>query len=133
VLAAAGGISAGGGSVPPTVEESFNQLVAQTITADQFWTQFWARVQYDVIQGIDIQGILDFITGLFPKQPVTGTSTTGESPIADSSTGPLCSQGVVQFVVTGGGSAPVVAGTNVTAGTQARGATRVASTPTFAG
>lgn len=133
VLAAAGGISAGSGAVPPTVEESFNQLVAQTITADQFWTQFWARVQYDVIQGIDIQGILDFITGLFPKQPVTGTSTTGESPIADSSTGPLCSQGVVQFVVTGGGSAPVVAGTNVTAGTQARGATRVASTPTFAG
>lgn len=134
VLAAASGVSAGGGAVPPTIEESFDQLVAQTITAEQFWTQFWARVQYNVIQGIDIQGILDFVTGLFPKQPVVGTTTTGEVPIADSSTGPLCSQGVVQFVVTGGGTtAPVVAGTNVTAGARAAGASRVASTPSFAG
>lgn len=139
VLAAAKSFS-GGGQVPPTVQDSFAQLVAQTITVDQFWSQFWARVQYDVLQNIDIQGIIDFVTDLFPKQPVTGTTTTGETPIADSSTGPLCSQGVVQFVVSGGVTAAAVtpapaavAGTSVTAGSQATGARRVSATPSFAG
>lgn len=135
VLAAAAGVNAGGGATPPTVEDSFNQLVAQTISADQFWTQFWARVQYNVIQGIDVQGALNAITGLFPKLPTTATTTTGEPPIADSSTGPLCSQGVVQFIVTGGSVPVAVAGKTQTqaGGGRATGAARVVSTPTFTG
>lgn len=132
------GGSGGGGAVPPTVETSFSQLVNQTISVEQFWTQVWARVQYDIIQGIDIQGILDAVLQLFPKLPVTATAATGEPVIPETSTGLLCSQGVVQFVVTGGGTTtPVtVAGTTTNrpvTNTRATGAARVAGAAQFAG
>lgn len=139
VLEAAKNLDIGGGPVPPTTEDSFAQLIAGTITGDQFWDRFWARVGYDVLQGIDVQGILDTITGLFPKRPNATSTVTGEAPIPESSTGPLCSQGVVQFVVTGGSGATTsttptrVAGTNVTSGSRATGATRVAGQVSYAG
>lgn len=138
VLEAASGLGGdGGGEVPPTVDESFAALVNQTISVEQFWTQVWARVQHDIIQGIDVQGILDAVLQLFPKVPVTSTAVTGEPVIPESSTGPLCSQGVVQFVVTGGTTpAPAVAGASLdrpTGGARAAGAAAVASDPRFAG
>lgn len=131
------GGGAGGGTVPPTVEESFAALVNQTISVEQFWTQVWDRVRHDIIQGIDIQGILDAVLQMFPKTPVTATTVTGEPVIPDSSTGLLCSQGVIQFVVTGGtNEAPSVAGTATdrpSSGARAAGATAVQSDPRFAG
>jgi hypothetical protein len=53
------------------------------------------------MQGIDIPTVLDGLTKLFPKAPTTATTVAGEEDIAPSSTGPLCAQGVVQFVVPG--------------------------------
>ncbi|HMT59304.1 MAG TPA: hypothetical protein PKA24_00475 [Microthrixaceae bacterium] len=105
IISAASGLGGGGGGStpePPTYEQSFQQLFGSTpISIDQFWKQIGDRFVYEIMQGIDIPTVLDGLTKLFPKAPTTATTVAGEEDIAPSSTGPLCAQGVVQFVVPG--------------------------------
>lgn len=132
ILEAAKGIDVGGGDapVPPTPDESLQQLTNGAIDFGTFWEQIWARAFHDLIAGIDIQGLLDSVTALFPKTPIARTVTTGEVPIADSNTGPLCSQGVLQVVVTG--AAVEVQGVSQQSNS-APGAQRAASRVQYAG
>ena len=103
ILGAAKGL---GGSLPTVAPPTFDQLLqsrlAGQITDDQFFAGWGDRVKYDLLSGINVQEIIDQVTSWFPKTPTAATTVSGEAPIPDTTTGPLCSQGVIQFAVTGG-------------------------------
>jgi hypothetical protein len=124
---------AGGGATPPTYQQSFNDYLNGVITYSKFEAQVGERFQYDLLESIDIDALLDSITKLFPKVPGLTTSTTGESPIADTDTGPLCSQGVVQFLVTGAATTTTTAVVQGASTSRAAGATATSSSANFAG
>lgn len=134
ILTAAKGLTGGGDAgkpAPPTGDESWNQFLAGAISLEQFFTQVGDRITYEIMASIDIQAILDFVTSLFPKTPLTKTPVAGEAAIAPSDTGPLCSQGVVQVIVTG--AAQVAGVSTVANSTTAAGAPRAAARVTYAG
>ncbi len=119
ILGAAGGLGGGGDAPPPpTYDQSIQQYFAGTISIETMFDQFGARAQADLLGGINISDLLTTLTALFPKTPALATATAGEDAIEPGNTGPLCSTGVVQYVVTGGTAATEgdsVAGTQTTA------------------
>lgn len=134
ILNAATAINAGGGGpavAPPTIEQSVQAFLDKQISFDKMLAQIGDRVKFDLLANLDIQAILDAVLAVFPKAPLVATTTTGEPKILDSDSGPLCTQGVVQFVVTGG-TAPEteVEGSVVT---QAPGAEVISGNATFTG
>jgi hypothetical protein len=144
ILGAASGLGGGTpGPPPPTYDQSIQQYLNGLISIETMFDQFGARARADLLGGIKIADLLNTLTALFPKPPALATTTGGEDAIAASNTGPLCSTGVVQFIVTGGTSpaeGEAVAGTQTTATTAtsssgaARGATAVSSAnPGFTG
>ena len=99
IAAASAFTSAPAGPVPPTYDVSIAQFTSGAINWDQLVGQLGDRLKYEIFQNIDIPKVLDALTTLFPKSPKVATTANGEAPIPDSSTGPLCSQGVAQFIV----------------------------------
>lgn len=111
ILDAASGLGGGEGGdggdggddpAPPTYDQALQMVLNGEISPDRMLELWGERIQYDLLAGLDIPALLDAVTALFPKTPEVATLSAGEVPIPDSDTGLLCSQGVVQFVVTGG-------------------------------
>ena len=86
---------------PPldTVEQLDAKLAAGTINFDQYLAGRGAILKADIIAGATTPAAIKTVTGLFPKAPEVQTTVDGKAPIAEGTTGPMCSRFDVGYLI----------------------------------
>jgi hypothetical protein len=120
ILEAVRGLTGGGGSAasttatlaavvaatpdPSATDMTLDQLSAELqagrISVEEFFAKFGSALKNSIIKALPINDILQTLEQLFPQPPKITTNRIGEKPIPGESTGPLCTNFIVQTVAT---------------------------------